>query len=145
MKNQDGPEKDLECMASVSTPLVKKRTRRTKSFCSLTLCRRTICHMGHRPSTPMGRKPRLNLRRIISPQYWQGNRRHTEDPRSKIVVRVQDGSSIGAFMPAQSRVLDDIALLTQTQHSSMWSSFSLPSASRMFGPVVTKGVRGRGT
>jgi hypothetical protein len=77
----------------------------------------SLYDMRPRPSSWEERQ-RLNLGRIISLHDLKG----TGDiprTRSKLVVHVQDGSSIGAFMPAEDRALEDIALLMQAQHSSM--------------------------
>ncbi|KAJ7898048.1 hypothetical protein B0H13DRAFT_2275796 [Mycena leptocephala] len=107
--------------------------------------------MSHVPPTidPDGKKTASESRTDHQSTILARNRRHTEDPRSKIVAHVQDGSSIGAFMPVESRVLEDIALLTQAQHSSMCSSFPFSSASRRAGkgdvtadaPVLRNDVR----
>jgi hypothetical protein len=140
-----GLEKDPECTASVSTSVVKERKRHTKSFCSLTF----IAVQYASPTTNRREEtPRLNLGRIVSPQDLRGEE-IGDTPRmlhqKSSCVSKMGRSSIGAFMPAEDRMLEDIALRTQAQRSPMCFPFPHPSASRVFRPAGTKGVRGTGT
>jgi hypothetical protein len=106
-----------------------------------------VYDIHHGPSTQIGRKPALSLRRIVRVRVHdaKGKRRHTKYSRLMVLlVRVGDASSIVPSLPARNRAPTRILRYSRErsatrcrEYVSSISLHSRPTASRVFGPAVT--------